>query len=65
MVICQCGGKVTQSELTSGKERWHCADCGRYEIFSKYLLTNLQNDYNADMDNRKAHDSSSLLIGAM
>jgi hypothetical protein len=65
MMICKCGGRVDKDFLTNGNERLVCKDCGRYEIFFKDLLTNPQNAYNADMDNRKAHDSSSLLIGAM
>jgi len=60
MLICPCGGKVSQAELTSGRERRNCADCGRYEIFLNTPLTNLQNAYNADMDNRKAHDKTSV-----
>lgn len=31
---CQCGGLVSQVELTNGRERWSCSSCGRYEIKS-------------------------------
>jgi hypothetical protein len=35
MRICKCGGVVAQAELTSGRERWSCSSCGRYEIMEK------------------------------
>jgi len=65
MLICPCGGKVSQAELTSGRERRSCADCGRYEIFLNTPLTNVQNAYNANTDNRKASNDSSLFRGAL
>ena len=65
MRICKCGGRVVQAELTSGRQRWNCLDCGRYEIFSTNLLTKSVNDYNGITDNRKASDDSSLSRGAL
>ena len=35
MMQCRCGGLISQAELTSGRERWHCLSCGAYEIFER------------------------------
>ena len=65
MRICKCGGIVSQAELTSGKERWFCAFCKKYEIIDKKDLTSTQNAYNRAMDNRKAHDGCDQPRGAL
>jgi hypothetical protein len=65
MITCKCGGIVDKDYMTSGAERFVCRACGRYELFIKDLLTNVQNAYNAVTDNRKASDDSSLSRGAL
>lgn len=35
MRICQCGGSIGEGELTTGRVRWECRACGRYEIFGR------------------------------
>ncbi len=37
MRVCQCGGIISQYDLTKGREAWKCKSCGRYEIFTRPL----------------------------
>lgn len=33
MIQCMCGGLIEAIGLTSGRTRWVCRACGRYEVF--------------------------------
>lgn len=43
MRICQCGGDITQHNLTKNREAWHCKSCERYEIFDLVCKTDTIN----------------------
>lgn len=35
MIQCMCGGLIEVASLTSGRSRWCCRSCGRYEVFEE------------------------------
>lgn len=55
MRICQCGGDITQHNLTKNREAWHCKSCDRYEIFYLVCKTDTINPSSvAPQDNHEA-----------
>jgi hypothetical protein len=50
MRTCSCGGSVDTSDLTGGRERWLCRQCGRYEIFDQAEEEKQQGDANEMLD---------------
>lgn len=55
MKICQCGGDITQHNLTRNREAWHCKNCKRYEIFTFNGKTDTINPSSvAPQDNHEA-----------